>query len=164
MQNSSISSPSFSALQVSSETRVAIVAARWNADIIDRLVAGAYEAWSKCGGDASRLELLRCPGSYELPFAAMECAQTGRYDAVIVLGCVIRGETYHFEIVAEAASNGIMRVMLETRVPCIFGVLTTNTVDQALARAATGMDNKGYEAVFAALEMIALQKHIRTVS
>lgn len=144
--------------------RIALVAARWNAEIIDSMIAGAYEAWSDCGGEASQIDLLRCPGSFELPLAAMECARSGRYGAVIVLGCVIRGETYHFEIVAEAASNGIMRVMLDTGVPCIFGVLTTDNEEQAKARASKGMDNKGYEAVFAALEMVALRKHIRTLS
>lgn len=141
---------------------VAVVAARWNAVVIDRLLTGVNEAWSEYGGDPAKLEMFRCPGSYELPLAVQACAQSGRYSAVIALGCVIRGDTYHFELVADAASEGIMRVMLDTGVPCIFGVLTTDTVEQAMDRSDTGMNNKGYEAVIAALDMVSLLGSIRS--
>jgi 6,7-dimethyl-8-ribityllumazine synthase len=142
--------------------RVAVVAARWNAAIIDRLLSGVNTAWSECGGEESGLDLFRCPGSYELPSVVQACAQSGKYHAVIALGCVIRGDTYHFELVADAASDGIMRVMLETGVPCIFGVLTTDTYEQAADRSDTGMNNKGYEAVIGALDMVRVLHHIRT--
>lgn len=141
---------------------MAVVAARWNAAIIDRLLAGVNEAWGEYGGDPAALKMFRCPGSYELPLAAQACAQSGKYNAVIALGCVIRGDTYHFELVADAASEGIMRVMLDTGVPCIFGVLTTDTVEQAMDRSDTGMNNKGYEAVIGALDMISVLGSIRS--
>ncbi|MFM7775107.1 MAG: 6,7-dimethyl-8-ribityllumazine synthase [Candidatus Kapaibacterium sp.] len=142
--------------------RLAVVAARWNAVIIDRLLDGVRTAWQECGGDEGTLDVFRCPGSYELPSVVQACAQSARYHAVIALGCVVRGDTYHFELVADAASHGIMRVMLDTGVPCILGVLTTENIEQAMDRSDTGMNNKGYEAVFGALDMIRVLHGIRT--
>ena len=153
--------PLYQSVPSANGTTVAVVAARWNAAIIDRLLDGVRSAWSEYGGDPAALELFRCPGSYELPLAVQACAQSGKYSAVIALGCVIRGDTYHFELVADAASEGIMRVMLDTGVPCIFGVLTTETVEQALDRSDTRMNNKGYEAVIGALDMIHVLRNIR---
>jgi 6,7-dimethyl-8-ribityllumazine synthase len=136
--------------------RVAIVAARFNDLIVASLVKGASAAWLERGGGADDLSVIRVPGAFELPLAARKLAASGRYDAVVALGCVIRGDTPHFEYVAGAAARGLQQVGLETGVPVAFGVLTVDTLEQALERAATGAGNKGGEAMDTALEMAAL--------
>jgi 6,7-dimethyl-8-ribityllumazine synthase len=133
---------------------VAIVAARFNADIVDRMVNGASAVWQRQDGDPEKLLLVRSPGAFELPLLARKLASTGRYDAVIALGCVIRGDTAHFDFVAGEAARGIADASRDTGVPVIFGVLTTENVEQALERADPGRLNKGGEAMDAALEMI----------
>lgn len=132
---------------------VAIVAARFNGDIVDAMVVGAQAAWLRQGGDTAALLLVRVPGAFELPVVARKLASSGRYDAVIALGCVIRGDTAHFDFVAGEAARGIQDVALETGVPVIFGVLTTETAEQALERASPDRMDKGGEAMEAALEM-----------
>jgi 6,7-dimethyl-8-ribityllumazine synthase len=133
--------------------RVAIVAARFNADIVDRMVAGAMAAWARQGGDAAALTLVRAPGAFELPLLARKLAATGRYDAILALGCVIRGDTAHFDFVAGEAARGIADAARDTGLPVIFGVLTTENLEQALERASTDRMDKGGEAMDAALEM-----------
>ena len=140
--------------------RVAIVAARFNDFIVASLVKGATAAWAARGGAPEELAVVRVPGAFELPLAAKKLAVSGRYDAVVALGCVIRGDTPHFEYVAGECARGLQQVSLETGVPVAFGVLTVETVDQALERAATNAGNKGGEAMETALEMASLLKRL----
>jgi len=136
--------------------RVAIVAARFNDFIVASLVKGATAAWTARGGAPDDLAVVRVPGAFELPLAAKKLAASGRYDEVVALGCVIRGDTPHFEYVAGECARGLQQASLETGVPVAFGVLTVETVDQALERAATNAGNKGGEAMETALEMASL--------
>jgi 6,7-dimethyl-8-ribityllumazine synthase len=136
--------------------KVAIVAARFNEFIVSSLLKGATASWAEHGGAAEDLLVARVPGAFELPVVARKLAASGRWDAVIALGCVIRGDTPHFEYVAGECARGLNLVALETGVPVIFGVLTVETVDQALERAATTEANKGGESMDTALEMIDL--------
>lgn len=140
--------------------RVAILAARFNDFIVASLLQGALEAWGQSGGAAEDLLVARVPGAFELPVAARRLASTRRYDALVALGCVIRGDTPHFDYVAGECARGLQLVSLETGVPVAFGVLTVNTVEQALERAATGAANKGAEAMHTALEMAALMAEL----
>ncbi len=133
--------------------KVAVIAARFNDFIVASLLKGAQAAWVRHGGELEDLLVVRVPGAFELPVAARKLAASGRYDAVVALGCVIRGGTPHFEYVAGECAGGLQRAALETLVPVIFGVLTVETVEQAIERAATGEGNKGGEAMEAALEM-----------
>jgi 6,7-dimethyl-8-ribityllumazine synthase len=133
--------------------RVALVAARFNTDIVDSMVVGAQAAWLRQGGDPGSLLLVRVPGAFELPLAARRLAATGRFDAVVALGCVIRGDTAHFDFVAGEAARGIAAAARDTGVPVIFGVLTTENVEQAVERANPARMDKGGEAMEAALEM-----------
>jgi 6,7-dimethyl-8-ribityllumazine synthase len=136
--------------------RVVIVAARFNAEIVDRLVSGATEAWVANGGDPKHVLVERVPGAFELPLVAKMFAASGECDAVIALGCVIRGDTPHFDYVAGECARGLMDAGLVTGVPVIFGVLTTETQAQAEERADHARMNKGRESMEAALEMIEL--------
>lgn len=136
--------------------RIALIVSRYNAFVTDRLEAGARSALREAGVDDADVETFAVPGSYELAQAASAVAATGRWQAVVCLGCLIRGETSHFDVIAQAAANGIMRAGQSTGVPMTFGVLTTNTAEEALARAADGTANKGREAAHAALEMARL--------
>jgi len=136
--------------------RVAIVAARYNEKIVEPLIAGARAAWLAAGGEARSLRLERVPGAFELPLAAQVVAQRGGVDAVVALGCVIRGDTAHFEFVAGECARGLQQVMLSTGVPVSFGVLTTETSAQAEERAAPGPGNKGAEALLTAVAMARL--------
>jgi 6,7-dimethyl-8-ribityllumazine synthase len=140
--------------------RVAVVAARFNADIVDRLVEGAAAAWARQGGDPAGLVLVRAPGAFELPLLARKLASTGKYEAIVTLGCVIRGDTAHFDFVAGEAARGIADAASATGVPVIFGVLTTENVEQALERASIDRMDKGGEAMDAALEMAAVLRQI----
>jgi 6,7-dimethyl-8-ribityllumazine synthase len=139
-----------------SSRRVVIVAARFNSALVDRLIAGASDAWRAHGGAVSRLFIERVPGAFELPLAAKMFAASGRVDAVVALGCVIRGDTPHFDFVAGECARGLMDAALATGVPVIFGVLTTETQAQAEERADVARMNKGRESMEAALEMIQL--------
>jgi 6,7-dimethyl-8-ribityllumazine synthase len=140
--------------------KVAVVAARFNDFIVASLLKGATAAWLERGGPAEDLLIARVPGAFELPVAARRLALSGRYDAVVALGCVIRGDTPHFEYVSGECARGLQLASLETGVPVIFGVLTVETVEQALQRAATTADNKGGEAMAAALEMASLMARL----
>lgn len=141
--------------------KFAIVVARFNSFVTDKLLDGAREALSRTGAASDDVEVVKVPGSFELSLAAKALAEQGRYDAVIALGAVIRGETPHFDYVAGEAASGLARVALDTGIPVAFGVLTTNTAEQAMARAGAGSDNKGFDAAMTAIEMAALMRRIR---
>jgi 6,7-dimethyl-8-ribityllumazine synthase len=141
--------------------RIAIVVSRFNDFVTDRLLAGAKEALGAAGAAADAVDTVSVPGAYEIPQAARTAASTGAYDAVVCLGCLIRGETPHFEYIAEAVAHGIMSASAETDVPMSFGVLTTNSAEQALERAVPGSANKGWEAAMAAVEMATLSRALR---
>ncbi len=138
------------------ELRVAVVAARFNDFVVASLLKGAIDSWRRHGGDTARLVVARVPGAFELPLAALRLAASGRYDAVVALGCVIRGDTAHFDYVAGEAAAGLARAALDTGRPVVFGVLTVDTVEQALERAAVSRLNKGGEAMDVAIEMANL--------
>jgi len=138
-----------------------VVASRFNDFIVKALLEGALDAVRRHGGDVGAVDVVWVPGSYEIPLAASEMAKTGRYDAVICLGAVIRGSTAHFDYVAGGASGGISSVALQTGVPSIFGVITTETIEQAIERAGTKMGNKGFEAAVSAIEMADLLPRIK---
>ena len=138
-----------------------IVASRFNDFVVKGLLEGAIEAIRRHGGEAETVDVVWVPGSFEIPLVARELAISGRYDAVICLGAVIRGATAHFDYVAGGAASGISEVALETRVPVIFGVITTETIEQAIERAGTKMGNKGFEAAVSAMEMADLMLKVR---
>jgi len=140
--------------------RLAVVVSRFNTDITARLRDGAVEALTVAGASEDAIEVFEVPGAFELPWAARVAAVSGRFDAIVCLGCVIRGETYHFELIADAAAQGVMAVSCDTGVPVTFGVLTTDTTQQALERAAMDRTNKGWEAAVAALEMVHLGRRM----
>ena len=140
--------------------KVAIVAARFNDFIVASLLKGATGAWLERGGAVEDLLIARVPGAFELPVAVRKLAAGGRYDAVVALGCVIRGGTPHFEYISSECARGLQQAGLDTGVPVIFGVLTADSVDQAIERAAVSAGNKGGEAMLAALEMAALMARL----
>ncbi len=140
---------------------IGIVVSKFNEPITSRLQAGAQEALEQLGIAAEQILLVRVPGAFELPLAAKVLAQTQKVDAVICLGSVIRGATAHFEYISEQTSRGIGNVALEIGLPVIFGVLTTNTVEQAMERSTASERNKGAEAAHTAIEMITLLKQLR---
>jgi 6,7-dimethyl-8-ribityllumazine synthase len=140
--------------------RVAVIAARFNSDIVDRLVEGAAAAWVRQGGDPAALVVVRAPGAFELPLLARKLAAAGRYEAIVALGCVIRVDTAHFDFVAGEAARGIAEAARDTGVPVIFGLLTTENVEQALERASVDRMDKGGEAMDAALEMAMVLRQI----
>jgi 6,7-dimethyl-8-ribityllumazine synthase len=131
--------------------RFAVVVSKYNDFVTDRLQAGALAALSAAG--ATDLTVVRVPGAFEIPLAAQHAGDTGRYDAIVCLGCLIRGETPHFEYIASAVAHGLTEAAAATGVPMAFGVLTTNSIEEALARAGEGAGNKGHEAAVAAIEM-----------
>ena len=136
--------------------RVAIVASRFNQSITDRLVTGAKACLLAHGVAEDDILSISVPGAWELPWTARRIADTGRFDAIVAIGCVIRGETAHFDYVAGPTSDGLARVALDTGVPVAFGVLTTETPEQAYARAGGALGNKGWEAAEVALELVDL--------
>jgi 6,7-dimethyl-8-ribityllumazine synthase len=140
--------------------RIALLASRFNAEITDALVEGAIRALLSHGAHAADVETIRVPGAWELPQAAARAVAAGRYDALVALGCVIRGDTPHFEYVCMEATLGLGAVARAAAIPVAFGVLTTDDVEQARARAGSGPDNKGYEAAMAVLEMVTVYRQL----
>ena len=136
--------------------RVAIAASRFNEAIVTRLVDGAVDSLRRHGVDPDAIDLAWAPGAFELPLVAARLAASGSYDAIITLGAVIRGATGHYDLVAGQCAAGVQRAQLDTGVPVIFGVLTTDTIEQAVERAGTKAGNKGFEAASAAIEMANL--------
>jgi 6,7-dimethyl-8-ribityllumazine synthase len=137
------------------------VVSRFNDFIVRKLLDGALDAIARHGSDPGSVDVVWVPGSYEIPVAAKQLALSGRYDAIICLGAIIRGATAHFDYVAGQAASGISSVALETNVPVIFGVITTETTEQAIERAGTKLGNKGFEAATTAIEMADLMTRIR---
>jgi 6,7-dimethyl-8-ribityllumazine synthase len=133
--------------------RLAIVVSKYNDFVTDRLQAGALAALAAAGVASDDITVVRVPGAFEIPLAAQRAAESARYDAIVCLGCLIRGETPHFEYISSAVSLGLTNAAAATGVPMAFGVLTTNSIEEALARAGDGPGNKGHEAAVAAIEM-----------
>lgn len=148
-------------LSASNGARFAVIVSRFNDALTSRLAAGAGAALREAGAADDDVEIFTVPGAFELPQAARCAAETGRFDAIVCVGCVIRGETPHFEYISAAVAHGLMAASGEAGIPMAFGVLTTDTWEQAEARAGDGRDNKGFEAAAAALEMAALFRALR---
>ena len=136
--------------------RFAIVASRWNDFISSRLVDGALDALERLGADEKLVEIYKVPGAFEIPLLALKLAGSGKFDAVICVGTIIRGQTPHFEYIASEVASGIAQASLQTGVPVIFGVVTADTVDQAIDRAGVKLGNKGFEAGTTAVELVNL--------
>lgn len=141
--------------------KLAIILSRFNSFITERLLEGALDAIRRTGGDANATELIRVPGSWEMPVVASELARQKRHDGIICLGAVIRGDTPHFDYVAGNAAAGLAHVAAESGMPVAFGVLTTNTVEQAIDRAGAKSGNKGFDAAMTAIEMANLLRTLR---
>ena len=140
--------------------RFAIVASRWNDFLTSKLIDGAVDALESAGAAEGDVEIFMVPGAFELPLASLKAAQSGRFDAVVAIGVVVRGETPHFDYVAGEAAKGVSHASLETGVPVMFGVVTTDTVEQAINRSGLKAGNKGYEAAMAAVEVANLYRDI----
>jgi len=140
--------------------RFGIVASRFNDFISGRLIEGAIDALIRAGADDKEIQVVRVPGAFELPITAKKMVKSGRFDAVICLGAIIRGATPHFEYISAEVSKGIAMVGLETEVPVAFGVLTTDTIEQAIERAGAKAGNKGWDAAMSAIEMVDLFKKL----
>ncbi len=156
----STQAPTFLAGEVPTDVQIAIVAARFNAPIVDELLAGCVRRLNQLGIDQARIHIHHVPGAFELPLAAKALARTKRFAAIVCLGAVVRGDTPHFEYVAGECARGIAQVSLSENLPVIFGVLTTNTEQQALDRIGGSQGHAGERAAEAAMEMIALLARI----
>jgi len=143
-----------------SDARVALVVSTYHGSVTGRLERGARAALAEARVRIEGIETVQVPGAFEIPFAARRAAVTGRFDAVVCLGCLIRGETFHFEVLAAAVAQGVMMAAAETGVPMTFGVLTTTTMEEALERAGDGSSNKGWEAAAAAVQLIAVTRRL----
>lgn len=141
--------------------RIGIVVSRWNEFITRALLEGALDALRRHGADASAVPVVYVPGSFEIPIACAAMAQSGRYDALVALGCVIRGATTHYDHIASAVTSGIQSASLASGIPIAFGVITTESIEQAIERAGSKAGNKGAEAALVAVEMASLLQQIR---
>ena len=148
-------------LSVPAEARFVLVASRFNHFIVDHLVRGAIDAIVRHGGKPEQITQVLVPGAWELPLVVEEVAHSGTADAIIVLGAVIRGSTPHFDFVAGEATKGSAQAMMSARIPVAFGLLTTDTIEQAVERAGTKAGNKGWDAAMAAIEMVSLLRNLR---
>lgn len=140
--------------------RFAIVVSRWNDFLTSKLVDGAIDAFESHGADESAVEIFKVPGSFELPLTCMKVASSGNFDAVLAIGVVIRGETPHFDYVAGEAAKGLAQAGMQSGVPVMFGVITANTLEQAINRCGVKAGNKGYEAAVSAIEIVNLYRSI----
>ena len=140
--------------------RFAIVASRWNDFISSRLVEGALDALERLGADEKQVEVFKVPGAFEIPLLALRLAESEKFDAIICLGTIIRGQTPHFEYIAGEVTRGIGEAGLQTGIPVVFGVVTADTVDQAIDRAGVKLGNKGFEAATTAVELVNLYKTV----
>ncbi len=148
-------------LVVPADARFAIVATRFNHFIVDRLVEGALDALRRHGGELDRVTIVRVPGSWEMPVAVSRLAASRKFDAIIAIGAVIRGSTPHFDYIAAEVSKGLANISMSSGVPVTFGVLTTDTIEQAVERAGTKAGNKGFDAAIGAIEMVALSQALK---
>ena len=142
------------------EKRFALVVSRFNSMICERLLEGALDCFERHGGKRENLTVVRVPGSFEIPLAALKLAKSGKYDSVICLGAVIRGSTPHFDYVAAEAAKGVAQAAFNSGLPVIFGVLTTDSIEQAIERAGTKAGNKGWDAMLSAIEMADIFKQL----
>jgi len=149
-----------SANLIAGDARFAIVVSRFNSFLVEQLLNGALDAIARHGGNLKNVTVVHVPGAFEIPLAARKLADPAKHDAVICLGAVVRGDTPHFDYVAGEAAKGIGHVSLETGVPCIFGVVTTDNLEQAIERCGTKAGNKGADAALAAIEMVNLLKQL----
>jgi 6,7-dimethyl-8-ribityllumazine synthase len=149
---------------VGTGVRVGVVVSRWNKFITTSLLNGALDGLRRHGVPNDAIDVAWVPGSFEVPIVCKRMAQTGHYDAIVALGAVIRGDTSHYDHVTSAVTSGLAQTSLETGVPCIFGIVTTESIEQAIERAGTKAGNKGYEAAATAIEMANLLESIRTSS
>lgn len=140
--------------------RFAIIASRWNDFITARLVEGAIDALERLGANEKSVEIFKVPGSFEIPLLAQKVAESEKFDAIICLGTVIRGATAHFDYVAGEAAKGIAQVSMKSGIPVLFGIITTDTLEQAIDRAGVKVGNKGFEAAMSAVELVNLYKGI----
>ena len=138
--------------------RFALISSRWNDFITSRLVEGALDALDRLGADEKSVEVYKVPGSFEIPLLALKLASSGKYDAVICLGTIIRGQTPHFEYIAGEVTKGIAQAGMQTGVPVVYGIVTADTLEQAIDRAGAKQGNKGFEAAMAAVELVNLYK------
>ena len=145
---------------ISKGASYAIVVSRFNSFITESLLEGAIDTLKRHGVDSDNVTVVRCPGAFELPAVARKCVESQKYDSVICLGAVIRGATSHYDLVCNAAANGVAQLNMQHDVPVIFGVITTDTIEQAIERAGTKAGNKGSEAAAAAVEMVNLYKKL----
>lgn len=143
--------------------RYAIVASRWNDFLTSRLIEGAIDALERLGAEENSIEVFKVPGSFEIPMLADKVAKSGRFDAVICVGTILRGQTPHFDFVAGAATNGIAQAARESGIPVLYGIITADTLEQAIDRAGVKAGNKGFEAAQAAIEMVNLYKAVEAI-
>ncbi len=148
------------ALVVPAGAKFAIVGSRFNSFIVERLIEGAVDALVRHGADAKNVSVVRVPGSWEIPLVCQRLAKSGKLDAIVAVGAVIRGSTPHFDHVANEVSKGVAQASLESGVPIAFGVLTTDSIEQAVERAGTKAGNKGFDAAMTAIEMVTLGKEL----
>lgn len=146
-----------------SRLRFAIIASRFNDEIVQGLLAGALEALTRHGAADANISVFRCPGAFEIPAVARKVASTATADAIIALGCLLRGDTLHFEVLSSQVTMELSRVSVDLKFPIAFGVLTCNTLEQAEARSGRGDGNKGFEAAVAAIEMATLWRALRSL-
>jgi 6,7-dimethyl-8-ribityllumazine synthase len=142
------------------EFRFAIVASRWNDFISSRLVDGALDAFERLGADEKLIAVYKVPGAFEIPLLALKLAESGKFDAIVCVGTIIRGQTPHFEYIAGEVARGIGEAGLQTGVPVVFGVITADNIDQAIERAGVKLGNKGFEAATVAVELVNLYKEV----
>jgi len=146
-------------LQLNGNEKVAIIASRFNHLITDRLIEGAKDAFLRNGGKEENLSLILVPGAFEIPFALKKAIKSNKFDGIVCIGAIIRGATPHFDYVAAEATKGIANVTLQSDTPVTFGLLTTDTIEQAIERAGTKAGNKGFEAMVGLIEMINLYRN-----
>lgn len=145
---------------IASKMKIGVVASRFNEFITGKLLGGAEDAFVRHGGNAEDLTVAWVPGAFEIPLVAQKMAQSGKYDAVVCLGAVIRGNTPHFDMVASESVKGIAQAGLQSGIPVIYGVLTTDSIEQAVERAGTKAGNKGFDAMVSAIEMVDLTRQL----
>ncbi|MFV0315194.1 MAG: 6,7-dimethyl-8-ribityllumazine synthase [Anaerotignum sp.] len=149
---------------IATDMKVGIVASRFNDFIVGKLIDGAEDALLRHGVNADNISLVRVPGAFEIPAAAKLMVNTGAYDAIICLGAVIRGATTHYDYVCSEVSKGVAHLSMETNIPVLFGVVTTENIEQAIERAGTKAGNKGYDTALAAIEMVNLSAEIKNIN